>query len=272
MARRVFRKRISGIPSMHPQNCSPMDHPTKDGLMVAQLLGPSRRGVADFDRNVRPAAPNQAEIPMTTATATALINAFAAASGTGAWPSLNRATLAKQLNSKLATPDSVNQAQTPFCGAAAFVRALVISKPDDYAQAAIDLFNTGEAKIGSLSIKPGNTTRNSAPQKSTDQADWLMLAGIRDSGNTLLSAAGLLGGNAAGITLPGTLAEWFTSAGFTVINKCDVLQTIPVVRACQITEANSYRSGYHVILFIDENVMEATNQADETSMYPDHWV
>jgi len=209
---------------------------------------------------------------MTTATATALINAFAAASGTGAWPSLNRATLAKQLNSKLATPDLVNQAQTPFCGAAAFVRALVISKPDDYAQAAIDLFSTGEAKIGSLSIKPGNTTRNSAPQKSTDQADWLMLAGIRDSGNTLLSAAGLLGGNAAGITLPGTLAEWFTSAGFTVINKCDVLQTIPVVRACQITEANNYRSSHHVILFIDENVMEATNQADETSMYPDHWV
>jgi hypothetical protein len=143
---------------------------------------------------------------MTTATATALVDAFATASGTGVWPGLSRATLASELKTRLGAPDSVDQSHTPFCGAASFTRALIIDKPDAYAQAAIDLFNAGEATIGNLKSKPGDTVRRSVPQKGTNQADWIMLARIRDSGNVVLSAGGFLGGSAAGVTVPGTLA------------------------------------------------------------------
>ena len=38
---------------------------------------------------------------MTTATATALVDAFATAPGAGVWPGLNRATLASQLKTRL---------------------------------------------------------------------------------------------------------------------------------------------------------------------------
>src|SRR5262245_60090157 len=124
---------------------------------------------------------------MTKATATALVNAFATASGAGVWPGLNRAALAAQLKVRIDKPDTVDQAGTPFCGPASFTRAVIIDMPDAYAQAAIDLFNTGEATIGSLKIKPGDTVRKSAPQHSTTQADWIMLASIRDSGNAVLS-------------------------------------------------------------------------------------
>src|SRR5215471_4773661 len=96
---------------------------------------------------------------MTTATATALVDAFATAAGAGVWPGLDRATLAAELKTRLGAANSVNQAKTPFCGPASFVRALIKDMPDSYAQAAIDLFNTGEATIGSLKIKPGDKVR-----------------------------------------------------------------------------------------------------------------
>jgi len=211
---------------------------------------------------------------MTTQTATALVDAFARATGAGMWPGLSRATLAAELKTRLGAPNSVHQRQTPLCGPASFTRALIIDKPDDYAQAAIDLFNTGEATVGSLKIKPGDKVRKSAPQNGTNQADWIMLASIRDSSNALLSAGGLLGGSAAGITVPGTLAGWFTSAGFTtVLNNASVTQTVPAARAAQVITANTYRqSGHHVVMFIDADCMDKKDQDDEISMFPDHWV
>jgi len=63
-------------------------------------------------------------------------------------------------------------------------------KPVTYVQAAIDLFNNGECTIGTLKIKPGDAVRKSAPLRKTSHADWLTLAGLRDSGNAVLSAAG----------------------------------------------------------------------------------
>ncbi len=211
---------------------------------------------------------------MTTQTAIALVDDFSRGSGNGVWPGLNRATLAAELKTRLGAPNSVNQRKTPFCGPASFTRALIIDMPDAYAQAAIDLFNTGEATIGSLKIKPGDQVRKSAPQNNTNQADWIMLASIRDSGNTVLSAGGLLGGSAAGITVPGTLAGWFTSAGFsTVLNNASVTQTVPAARAAQVITANTYQSTkHHVVMFIDADVMDKDDQDDEISMFPDHWV
>ena len=211
---------------------------------------------------------------MTTATAMALVDTFAAASGAGVWPGLSRATLAAELKARLAAPDTVDQAQTPLCGPASFTRALMIDKPDTYAQAAIDLFNTGAATIGTMKIKPFDEVRLSAPQYDTNQADWIMLASIRDSGNWLMSSGGWFGGSAAGMTLPGTLADWFTSAGFsTVINSADVLQTVPAARTMQLLTANLYRAaGHHVLLLIDGDVMKMSNQDDEISLYPTHWV
>ena len=211
---------------------------------------------------------------MTTAIATALVDAFATASGAGVWPGLSRATLASELKTRLGAPSTVHQRQTPFCGPASFTRALIIDKPDDYAQAAIDLFNTGEATIGTLKLKPGDKVRKSAPQNGTNQADWIMLASIRDSGNAVLSAGGLFGGSLAGITVPGTLAGWFTKAGFsTVVNSADVTQTVPATRAAQVLTANTYRtSGHHVVMFIDADCMDKDDQDDEISMFPDHWV
>ncbi|HJQ60205.1 MAG TPA: hypothetical protein VJ890_25090 [Vineibacter sp.] len=215
------------------------------------------------------------ESPAMSLTAHALAISFAAASGDGAWPNLNRATVAQELRMRITSPNSINQAQTPFCGPASLVRLLALDKPDTYVQAAIDLFNTGACTIGSLKIKPGDMVRKSKPQNGTSHADWLMLASVRDAGNAVLSAGGVLGGSAAGITLPSTLADWFTKAGFaTVVNKAGVTQpSLPNAQASLVQSAKTYRtSGHHIVMFVDADVLKTSNQDDEISIYPDHWI
>ena len=206
--------------------------------------------------------------------ANALAINFAVATGAGAWPNIDRAKLALELRLRITSPNTINQAKTPFCGPAAFWYVLASEKPVAYVQAGIDLFNNGECTIGTLKIKPGSTVVMSAPQNGTSAADWLMLAGLRDSENTVFSAGGWFGGNVAGITVPGTLAGWFTAAGYgTVINSADLTQTVPAARAAQVMSANTYRaSGHHIVMFIDSDVMYESNQDDAISMYPDHWV
>lgn len=212
---------------------------------------------------------------MTNLTANALAMTFAAASGAGAWPNLSRATVAQELRTRITSPSTINQAKTPFCGPASFCYVLAAEKPDAYVQAAIDLFNTGECTIGTLKIKPGDAVRKSAPLKGTSHADWLMLASIRDSGNAVLSAAGLFGGSAAGVTVPGTLADWFTKAGFSaVVNKANVVQpSLPIARAGLVQDAKTYKSsGHQIVMLIDADVLNSNDQDDEISMWPDHWV
>ena len=207
--------------------------------------------------------------------ANALAINFAAASGAGAWPNINRATLALELRLRITSPNQVNQAETPFCGPAAFFYTLAAEKPVAYVQAAIDLFNTGECTIGTLKIKPGDAVRKSAPLKKTSHADWITLASLRDSGNSVLSAAGLFGGSFAGITVPGTLADWFTKAGFsTVVNKATVTQpSLPNAQASLVHSAKTYKaSGHTIVMLVDADVLEEADQDDETSLWPDHWI
>jgi hypothetical protein len=212
---------------------------------------------------------------MTNLAANALVNAFAAGTGDGVWPGISRATLAQDLRARIASPNAIAQAKTPFCGPASFVRLLALEKDEAYAKAAIDLFNTGECTIGTLKVKPGDAVRKSPPLKGTSHADWIMLASIRDSGNAVLSAAGLFSGNAAGITVPGTLADWFTKAGFpTVVNKASVTQpSLPNAQASLVQSAKTYKaSGHHIVMLVDADVLDEANQDDEFSLYPDHWI
>ena len=212
---------------------------------------------------------------MTNQTANALAINFAAATGAGAWPNIDRAKLALELRLRITSPSTVNQAKTPFCGPAAFWHVLASEKPDAYVQAGIDLFNNGECTIGTLNIKPGDAVRKSAPLKGTGHADWVTLAGLRDSGNSVMSAAGLFGGSLAGITVPGTLADWFTKAGFsTVVNKANVTQpSMPNVRASLVQSAKTYKaSGHKIVMLVDADVLDESSQDDEISLWPNHWI
>src|SRR5262249_55828218 len=155
------------------------------------------------------------------------------------------------------------------------IRSLATSNPDAYAQAAIDLFSTGSAQVGNLTVRPGNELKQAFVPANTNPADWVMLGSLRDTSNWFLSPAGWFRDNIAGVTLPSTIEKWFKNAGYTkVINDTSLLGgDIPSVKSMCAKRASDYfAAGYNVALLVDMNVLKASNQDDIISMYPDHWV
>lgn len=121
-----------------------------------------------------------------------------------------------------APPTFPNQLTTSLCGPATFFYALLMDRPDLYTQAIIDLWETGETTIGTLHIKPSHgacNPKNFSDKNENDRIwaiDWISLASLRDSENMFLDYDSPLD-QLAGITLPGTIADWFTKAGASVV-------------------------------------------------------
>jgi len=212
---------------------------------------------------------------MSKQTAIAFVNRFKSQTGPSVWPNVSRAALAEGLIQRINSPNTINQQGTPLCGPASFVRAIASDNPDGYAQAAIDVYTLGAAKIGSLDIRPGTELKQSAPQGGTDPADWIMLGSVRDANNWFFSPAGWFGISLAGITRAATMEQWFRDAGYTRIINITYyfLKPIPTVLAIEAHRASNYWvSGYKVVLLIDSNMLNSDCQDDLVSMYPDHWV
>jgi hypothetical protein len=213
---------------------------------------------------------------MSQQTAKTLVNQFLANNAAqGQWPNIDKAALAAGLIARIDNPNAIDQGSTPFCGPTTLVRSLAVSNPDAYAQAAIDLYLTKRARVGTLDVRPGNELVQASVAARTNPADWIMLASIRDTDNWFLSPAGWFGSNLAGITIPSTIENWFRAAGYTrIINDTDVSGgDIPVVKSMRAMRASRcFSNGYNVNMLIDADLLDSSTQNDWVSMYPDHWV
>lgn len=100
---------------------------------------------------------------------------------------IDRQVVADGLRARIEKPVTQNQAAASLCGPAALFYCLLEEHPELYAQYVIDLFNTGEARIKSLHVKPSAGCRAYQPPPDKIHAvDWIALASLRNSENTLL--------------------------------------------------------------------------------------
>ncbi|MCQ4104446.1 hypothetical protein NOG67_06295 [Erwinia persicina] len=124
-----------------------------------------------------------------------------------------------QLASRINHSSYPNQGDTSLCGPAAFFYCLLMDRPDVYKQAVNELWMYGKTKIGALNIVPGNGCRHptgtfyDAYGERVKGIDWITLASLRDSDNSIFSYDEI-GDQVSGITLWGGLTEWFVSAGY----------------------------------------------------------
>lgn len=97
--------------------------------------------------------------------------------------------------------------------------------------------------------------------------DWVALASLRDSTNVFSDYESHTN-EASGITLPGTLAGWFTAAGFSQVeNRTNLVfdsDLLTLLKAGQL-----FTAGAHVCLFIGANLLNGKPSGDA---FPDHWV
>jgi hypothetical protein len=201
--------------------------------------------------------------------AQSLVDAFATGGHGKGFARIARQDVVAGLRERIANPSKVNQSAASLCGPAAFFYCVLEEMPHLYTQYVIDLYNTGEAKLGGLHIKPSAGCRAYQPPPDKIAAvDWIALASLRDSENTLLDYSSA-DDTAAGITMPRTLASWFKKLGWgRVRNTTNVFVT---KGRSEVNECiRDFPTG-HVCLFINMQMLYETKFAHR-SVTPNHWV
>lgn len=104
-----------------------------------------------------------------------------AGEGNVAFRFLDRNLVAYQLAVRVLCPERVDQGRAGLCGPAAFVMGLLRGCPSNYVRLARDLLANGYARVGDLRAEPLDAIRTFDPGRSVPQADWLVLASLRNS-------------------------------------------------------------------------------------------
>jgi hypothetical protein len=194
----------------------------------------------------------------------------------GMWnASIDRASVAVGAADRVNNPNLIDTSNVNLCGPACFIHALATDKPDEYAYAITALFEYAQAHFHvhgrTFEVKASKSLRNYMlpPGAGVDQSDWIMLASLRDSEEYFRSFASV-NEEVGGITLPGELADWFKRAGYTdVRNSTNVYFNKDEANLQEVSDL--YSKGYHVSLFISDNMLYS-NKQDDGSRIPDHWV
>jgi hypothetical protein len=202
--------------------------------------------------------------------AQSLIADLASTAPTGVFPGISSADVVAGLRERLADATKIDTSNVNLCGPAALFYCVLQDKPELYVKFVIDLFTSGSARLGTISVTPGDDCRNARPDRAKiAPVDWIALASLRDSENSVLDFDSVDAG-AAGITMPNKLADWFTACGYTQVRN---------VTNVFFTKGRSELDTLHqlvlqhrrVCLFVNTNMLQSKNNTSR-SFSPNHWV
>ncbi|MDR1229401.1 MAG: hypothetical protein LBK55_10390 [Azoarcus sp.] len=171
-------------------------------------------------------------------------------------------------------PKNIHQGDSSLCGPAAFMYCVAREKPDEFADYALDLALTGEARLGGLKVAPGQACRD--VEKPVGKkglpvapADWVTLASLRDSTGPFSSMESARS-DAGGMTFPVALAGWFKETGwFSEVRNSTALTRTGINDPLRhLLGINPLPLSY-VCLLIDGAITETNGRAGN---FPTHWV
>lgn len=175
-----------------------------------------------------------------------------------------------QLIERLAKITLPAQGESSLCGPAVFMYALLEDRPDLYKKYIKDLWDTGEARLGTLNVKPSKATRRpvnylySNGDIRISAIDWISLASLRDTENTFMnydSPADQI----AGITMWWGIRSWFKAVGAT-----QVFSNIDVIGSSlrdAVNLSNNISSSHHVVTLIGSGMIHKLGGRKK-----EHWI
>lgn len=119
------------------------------------------------------------------ASLTQRLERFADSDNAGVWPHLDKAKLLRQMRERLRNPFRVAQGKQPFCGPAAIVFELLRTQPLRYIEICQALFEQGKFRAARKTIEAPERLRHSQGEIGIAEADWMLLATLRDAENRL---------------------------------------------------------------------------------------
>jgi hypothetical protein len=185
------------------------------------------------------------------------------------WRYLDRYQVGASLLMRIANPGAIDQKSTSLCAAAAVFFGLAKDNPVEYAQFAIELFESGKAVLGGKRIEPHPYMKAVDISGKIDQADWMILGSLRSSEN-YYTAYWSPNDDLTAATEPGKISDWLKLAGYS-----DVRQETNLVRSKgenNLREASRlYAAGYLTLLFIEAGMLYKASQS-KNAIGEWHWV
>jgi hypothetical protein len=192
---------------------------------------------------------------------------------------LDRAKVADGLDARLADPNSFNQGGTWLCGIATFVRVWAFDHPVEYVKLATDLFEKGEGRLeghvkyAAKPIKPTDALKACPPRPDMQQADWIVLASIREAFNDVFNYTDNEGiFRIKAWNFPSDVEREFRAGGYTrVINKANGLRSAGYDNLMEAVDL--YDKDWRVILLINSRLLNQTDIGGAGLInHSNHWI
>ena len=186
------------------------------------------------------------------------------------------------------------QDNTSLCGPAAFFFCLLRDRPDLFAKAVFDLWTTGEALIGKLSLKPNAGVLTNWRNETTRFVDWMLLGSLRASGGRLPIQGSYTTSKEQwdAMTTPDRMMQWFGKAGMAILRskvndpahkllvaaaafKPELAPLVPGTHyARDLLDLQQARSIGWVVLLIDSSLFDEAPSilGKVLPKYPNHWI
>ncbi len=136
---------------------------------------------------------------------------FARSTQTGVWTHLDKSQIISEIRSRINNPYQIQQGEQPFCGPAAVVFELIRKQPDRYIQICQSLYEHGSFEGYSNKFVAAGRLCRSYGNLRMAQADWMILATLRDCANKIVPVhpkAPKLIREIGGITKPWEISGW----------------------------------------------------------------
>jgi hypothetical protein len=192
-----------------------------------------------------------------------------------AFPNIDRDQLKQEVEARRHKPSLISSEHSSLCGPAALMYLTARYRPYDYERYVMNLYDHGHAKLGDLTIRPDMTCRKHTPPVGR-LADWVALAGLRNSDNLFLGYSGTESklDQFEAMTLPSTLAGWLEKVGFSDVTdetNYDLSKNELHLAEDHFKEAaNRYGGEYEICLLINHHGLYTP--PDSYHVLPDHWV
>jgi len=129
----------------------------------------------------------------------------------GVWPHLDKQAIIANMRELLADPFRIDQKQQPFCGPTSIVFELIRKQPLRYVQLCQQLYEQGMFQGKTRLIEASPRLRNASREMDMAQADWMLIATLRESENLIFPVdphAPTLMRNIAGMTKSWEMQGW----------------------------------------------------------------
>ena len=245
------------------------DRGPDDHLGTATIGGTPRRGTARFNRDGADYVLRYTveDVP-DTKSAHDLLDDFRRSTARGVWPRLSKQQVLADMQSNLANPYEVRQTATPMCGQAAIVFELVRRSPERYVALCRELFEEGCMTLDGGTVRASSRLKNSGAASRYQQADWMLMAAMREDDNEIFDVSRERGQFVNGVTTPWEMKNWtrlLLGCGQTSYTSTLVWGELDALR-----EANrAIRQGGVAFLMVHGDIVHSKRPALDI---PTHWI